>query len=176
MNGEQTPVIDGTSQSPVVQPAPTPELSSPHFDDIAVAVAQPVKPIPWYKRLNLFVGSRESIAIVIAFGTIFLIIAFAASFLVDASEQPANAPDATVSEESKPIDSPQSMAMPAGAPQVEATVNSAAAITERYAREFHRKPARTHAWNRPTRFVDEDGKPVARKVGEIHYGRAADRP
>jgi hypothetical protein len=176
MNGEQTPVIDGTSQESEVQAAPAPELSSPHFDDIAVAVAQPVKPLPWYKRINLFVGTRESIAIVMAFGAIFLIVAFAASFLVDASEQTVSRTEATMADESKPIHSPQSQAMPATAPQVEATVNSAAIITQKYARGFQRKPSRTHAWNRPMRFVDEDGKPVARKVGEIHYGRASDRP
>jgi hypothetical protein len=168
MNGEQTPVIDGTSPQPEIQPVQTQELSSPHFDDIAVAIAQPVKPLPAQKRIKLPAVSRESIAIVIAFGFILITVALSGSLLIGRSEQAMAETAAGAEHGSETVALPEST--PAVTTPTEAAVNSVA-VTSEHHRSRRKTSSRVLIQNPTARFVNEDGKPVGRKFGEIRYGR-----
>jgi hypothetical protein len=175
MNGEQTPVIDGTSPEPEIQPVQTQELSSPHFDDMAVAIAQPVKPLPPHKRIKLPAVSRESIAIVIAFGFILITVALSGSLLIGRSEQAMAETAAGAQQSSETAALPESPSTPAVTTLTEAAVNSVAITSEHY-RSSRKTSSRVRIQNPTARFVNEDGKPVGRKFGEIRFGRSSDRP
>jgi hypothetical protein len=153
------------------------ELGSPHFDKIAVAAAQPVRPLPWHARLNSFAASRQPIAIVIAFGFILLTVAVVAFFLLARSEQAkANEPDASLEGTSQTIEPPQTQTAPVAPAQPEAAVNSAVITTDKFAWRSRTTVHRVRPVNRRVPVIVEDqGKPVARKVGEIRYG-SSDRP
>jgi hypothetical protein len=168
MNGEQTPVIDGTSPETEIQPAETQELSTPHFDDIAVAIAQPVKPLPSEERIKLPAVSRESIAIVIAFGFILITVAVSGSFLIGPSEQAMAETAAGAEHGSETVALPE--LTPAVTAATEAAVNSVA-VTSEHPGSRRKTSSRVLTQNPTARFVNEDGKPVGRKFGEIHYGR-----
>lgn len=143
------------------------QLSSPHFDELAVAVAQPVQPLARTKRRLL----RSSL-LLIAY------LAFIVAVVGIAYLRPPGSRADTLSE--APNNETQLDVQPA-------LNDSSAAMTEdesiatpriRAAKPQSRSGStRIRIQNQTIQIVETgEGKPVPRKVGEIRYGRSSDRP
>ena len=137
---------DATNETP---PA---ELSEPHFDEIAVLIAQPVEPIAqrerdWFAWLE---KPRMMIAILVVAG---LLGTTALALTLRLQRQPQADSAATVI---KADESPAEPVSPLGAIAEQLESN---------------KPRVKNRKARPA-----DGKRVARRVGVIVYGRGSDGP
>ena len=140
---------------------PPAELSEPHFDEIAVLIAQPVEPIAqrerdWFAWLE---KPRMMIAAVVVAG---LLVMTALALTLQSQRQPHVDSAATGI---KADESPAEPGSPLGAisEQLESTAppQQPKSITPR-------------TKNRKAR--SGNAKPVARRVGVIVYGGSADRP
>ena len=153
------------------------ELLPPHFDEIALADAQPVRPLPWHARLNSFGTSRQPIAIVFAFGLILLTVAVIASFLIIHSEQAkADEPAATAEQSWQTVEPPQTETAPVPAAEGKAPANSAVITTDKFPWRSH-KDSRVRPHTRTAPIITAGhGRPVARKVGEIKFRDAGGPP
>lgn len=153
------------------------ELLSPHFDEIAVADAQPVRPLPWHARLNLFGAPRQPIAIVIAFGFILLSVSVIASFLMVRSEQAkADEPAARAEQSWQTVEPPQTETAPVAAAERGAPTNSAVITTDKFPWPSH-KNSRVRPQTRTAPIITAGhGRPVARKVGEIRFRDSGGHP
>jgi hypothetical protein len=170
MNGEQLAM----NEAPVNQPdvalieMESNSLASPQFDETAIAEAQPVEPLP-PERLGLSALAAQPFVIVIAFGLLFVFVVLL-SALVHSPEQ-VKADEALTTTESR-SEPPKSMTTESATGVVPVPVidiDSAGDKIETFLRS--RKSARSrHRTNRS----DQSGRPVARKVGEIRYGRGSD--
>ena len=142
-------------QQEVTNEAPPNELSEPHFDEIAVLIAQPVEPIAQRKRdwFAWLEKPRMMIAILVVAG---LLGTTALALTLQLQPQPHVDSAAT---EIKVDESPAEPGSPLGA------------ITE----QLESTAPRTK--KRKARPADTVGntKPVARRVGVI-YGGGSDRP
>jgi hypothetical protein len=144
------------------------QLSSPHFDELAVAFAQPVQPLAPRTRRRLL---RSSL-LVIAY------LAFIVAVVGIAYLRPPGSRADTLSE--APNNETQLDVQPA-------VNDSSAAMTEhesiatlgirRAQPQSRRGATRIRIQNQTIQMVEAgEGKPVPRKVGEIRYGRSSDRP
>ena len=165
-------------QNEPIEAVQSAELSSPQFDETAVAVAQPVEPLP-PSRFGLSRLSLQPIAIIAAFGLVLVMVAVAAGFLMDRSQRAAMGEPAAPQEPSPTIEPAQAETSPLQVIEPAAAAVSAAAHGTHSVRP-RREGTRLRAPNRiaPV-FTDEAGEvgsPVAHKVGEIRYRRSSDRP
>lgn len=168
MNGEQL-IMNyarvNQTEGPTAEP-PADELPMPHFDETALAVAQPVEPLP-PDRFSLSQLLSQPFVIVVAFAMVFAV-AVAASALVFRTEQtsanPALAPNEQPSQaEAAELDK---LADALGPDSVAAPAASETDDRSRAHRVF--KQSRPH---KRSNHTNKSGRPVARKVGEIRYGR-----
>ena len=135
------------------------ELTEPHFDDIAIAVAQPVQPLPTVKatRWQRFAGLQRHISTT----AMLLILAGAISF-------------ATVTfglsrlHQQLTVDEPQTAITPAEeSTQTEAAAPSIRVEEKKSAPRLAVRKIRVREIR--LRAKDSDSRPVARKIGEITY-------
>ena len=161
------------SQTRNTVPDTSRQLLSPHFDELAIAVAQPVQPLaqgPWFtpraKRLL-----RSSLFLIAYLAFIVAVVGIAylrpPGSRADAlSEAPNNEAQLdgqpALNDSSAPIPENESISTPG---------------TQSTKLHSRRGPTRVRFQNQTVETVAADeGKPVARKVGEIRYGRSSDRP
>lgn len=154
------------NDAPMKQPnsineTPSAELAEPHFDEIAVLIAQPVEPIAqrerdWFAWLE---KPRMMIAILVVAG---LLGTTALALTLQSQRQPHVDSAATGI---KAEESPAESGSPLGA------------ITEQWESVAPRKQSKSitpRTNNRKAR--PGNTKPVARRVGVIVYGSSSDRP
>lgn len=152
-------------------PDPSAKLPSPHFDEFAVAVAQPVQPLP--PR-----GGRGAHRLLRS--VLFMIAYFA--FIVAVAGVAYLRPPGSREDRSSETTATQSDAQPAvtddNSPAIPVTDESIGTVSNRGTKHARRRvSSRVRHQNQPIEIVeDAKGKPVPRKVGEIRYGRDIDRP
>src|SRR5689334_16945568 len=142
-------------------------LSSPHFDEFAIAAAQPVQPLPPQSRRLL----RSSLLMIAYLTFIGASVGVASVFSPQSRED-------TSTEAAK--GEAQSDMQPALADNSSATTieNEAlnAPVILRPKHHF-RRASRLRFQHEPLDIVEGDeGKPMSRKVGEIRYALSPDRP
>ena len=143
------------------------QLPSPHFDDWAIAVAQPVQPIPPPRKKKRLLRSS---LLLIAYLAFIIAVAGVTLFAPPSSREDTLTEAAT----SEPPAGTQADVNSAAAP-VTATESTATPLIRR-AKLHEKRLTRLRLQNQTMQIVeDAEGKPVARKVGEIRYGRS-DRP
>ena len=167
MNGEQTTDMkDIRTETRDTVPDTFTLLTPPHFDELAIAFAQPVQPLPparttrWRSTLLLIAYLAFILAIV---GFVYLAPPKAR---VDASTEPTS--ETQTDAQSAQVDSSPAM-----------TVENEAMATPVMQRPRHhsRRAARLRIQHQPLEIVEGDeGKPMSRKVGQIRYARSPDRP
>ena len=163
--------VQKTETEPAADAAPT-ELSSPHFDEIAVAVAQPVEPLP-AKRFGPSRLPLQRLAIVIAFGLVLIGVTVATAFLMlpagqaTITEAKATAEQTTPAADSAPAESTSTK----GA-LIDATTDSADTRATTDSNLPRKRDVRSRGEDGIAPVLSRDkGRPVARKVGEIKFGR-----
>ena len=143
-------------------------LSSPHFDELAVAIARPVQPLPPSRRKTLL----RPFLLLIAY------LAFIVAVIGIAYLRPPGSGEDTLSEET--INETQPDVQPAlGDGSATTTEDESVAATRIRGTKRHSKRAsmRVRLPNQTIGIVEgAEGKPMPRKVGEIRYGRSSDRP
>ena len=136
------------------------QLSEPHFDDIAVLIAQPVEPIA--TRENDWFGWLEKPRMMIAILVVAALLgttALALTLQLPSQRQVDSAATEIRADQSAAQESPAQTESPLGA------------LTEELKSTAPRKR------NRKARSGDTGNtKPVARRVGVIVYGSSSDRP
>jgi len=171
-------VIDETPRAPdaLVSGTQTP-LTAPHFDETAVAVAQPVEPLP-PQRFRLSNLSLQSFVIIVAFGLVLTITTVATGFLAARSEQAKASEAAAGAVQTEPPAAPSaSESTPTAAGVSEEITVPSSVKTEKHSGRSRRMLMRSGSLNGIAPIMtDEQGRPVARKVGELKYGRSPDRP
>lgn len=146
--------------------APAQKLATPHFDDRAVAIAQAVEPLP-PEPLSWSRLASQPLLIVVAFALVFAIVV-AGSFLLLHSETTRVAPEATTEQRVPPNEAAELEKMDDGlAPEK----TSLPAFVKDDDHPRSRKVGRHSRFRNRIVLTDEDGRPVARKVGEIRYKR-----
>jgi len=149
-----TPIKQPDAPTTETQPA---ELSEPHFDDIAVFIAQPVEPIAphvtrrWLARLE---EPRTLLAIVFI-SSMMGITALALTLKVHTQPHLDTAATEIQTEQNTP------------APESQVVADT----EQQSARPQPSKTSKTRS-----RVEDDDSKPKARRVGVIYYGSSSDRP
>lgn len=146
---------------------PTEELTTPHFDDSAVATAHQVEPLP-RRPVHRFESSRHllTVASAVVVGIVLGIVA-----VIIPSRTPADPePPAVVAEASAQIDSPGASTATAVAEQTEPSI--------RHEKSRPRMPQihvrRTMGRYMAEEFSDDNdysSRRSARKVGVLYYGR-----
>ena len=169
MNGEQTTDMkDIRTETRHTVPDTSKQLPSPHFDELAVAFAQPVQPLLLRNKKR----PLRSSLLLIAY------LAFIVAVLGIAYMRPPGSRADTLSE------TPNNETQLDLQPELN---GSSAAMTEdesiatpgirRAQAHSRRGSTRIRIQNQTTETVEAgEGKPVPRKVGEIRYGRSSDRP
>jgi hypothetical protein len=153
-------------QQDAASETPEGELSEPHFDEIAVLIAQPVEPIAqrerdWFAWLE---KPRTVLAIVFISSMMGII---ALTLTLQLHTQPHVDTAATEIQTEQTTSAPESQA-----PELQAPESQVVADTEQQSASPRRsKMSKT----RPS-VEDDDSKPKARRVGVIHYGSSSDRP
>ena len=163
------------NQSPIKQQSnsltpQTAELATPHFDDSAIARAHRVEPLP-ARSVNRFGSSRQLMTIASA-----AVIAILLGITAAVNSSPARPDDAAppafaaASAQDSP-DKPANQTEPA-----KSLVARESAVVRQKSQP---RPRRVHALRTIGAYMaeefrdnDDDARPVARKVGVIHYGRA----
>jgi hypothetical protein len=142
-------------------------LSSPHFDELAVAIAQPVQPLPPRRKKRLLRSSLLLIAYLA-----FIVATIGIAYLSPPSSR-ADVSKETISSETQSDTQPSLDANSAGVAGGEASATSGIRRTK----PTSRRVSRLRFQNQSTEIVEgAEGKPAPRKVGEIRYGRSSDRP
>ena len=169
MDGEQTTDMkDIRTETHDTVPDTFTSLSSPHFDELAVAVAQPVQPLAPRRKKKLLRSSLFLIAYLA-----FIVTTVGIAYLSTPSSR-ADVSNETISSETQP-DAHAGVvnSSPAGTPENESTATT---VTGR-AKSGLKRVRQLGFQNQTIQIVaGSEGKPVARKVGEIRYGRSPDRP
>jgi hypothetical protein len=159
------------TRTEISEPVPgvSTQLSSPHFDELAVAIAQPVQPLAPRPKRRLLRSSLLLIAylafIAAVFGVAYL--RPPGSLADTVSDAPKNETESvmqpTLNNSSPAMTEDDSIATPE--------------IRRAASRHVRRDLTRIRIVNQTTQTVEADeGKPVPRKVGEIRYRRWVDRP
>ena len=147
------------------------ELPSPHFDEFAVAVAQPVEPLTPRKRPIASRVLRLSLYLLAYLA--FVLAGAGVAYFAPPSSGEDKLSAATTGET-------QSDALPAGAVTDGSAVMPATeeSITTPRIRHGHsRRLSRVPLHNLNIQIVGEgEGKQAPRKVGEIRYGRPSNQP
>lgn len=156
-------------KQPVAAAQPA-ELVSPQFDETAVAVAQPVELLP-PTRLSLANLSLQPLAIVLAFGLVLILVSVTAGFLIARSERAAAreaASSAAQPSQPAPTEIPPAPVLePAAAAAEAAGDTDSVSVRARKVGKFVRSQNRVAPI-----IVTDEGRPGARKVGELRYGRS----
>jgi hypothetical protein len=147
---------------------PTEDLTTPHFDDSAVATAHQVEPLP-NRAVGRFGSSRYLISIVSAI-VAGIVLGIAAVVIPSSSTAGAETP-AVMAEASAQMDSSNTPAATAVAEMTEPTV--------KHEKSRPRMP-QIHARRAPGRYMAEEfgddddysSRRSARKIGVIYYGRS----
>jgi hypothetical protein len=146
---------------------PTEELTTPHFDDSAVATAHQVEPLP-QRPVHRFESSRHLITIASAI-VVGIVLGVAAVILPSRTPADPEAP-AVVAEAAAEIDSPAAPTASAIAEQTEPAI--------KHEKSRPRMPQirvrRTMGRYMAEEFNDDDdysSRRTARKVGVLYYGR-----
>ena len=143
------------------------DLTTPHFDDSAVATAHQVEPLPKRGAIR-FESSHYLIAI--ASAVIVGIVLGIAAVVIPSKSATQPATPAVGAEASAQMDSLDAPA-----------ATAAAELTEPTVKQEKSRPRRpqTHARRAPGRYIDEEfgdddysSRRSARKVGVIYYGRS----
>ena len=140
-------------------------LSSPHFDELAVAIAQPVQPLPSRAKKLL----RSSLFLIAYLA--FVVTAIGIAYVSPPSSRADVSSEAMSGEtpDSQPSLDDNSSGLSGG----ESIAQPAMHGTRPHSRRF----SRLRFQNQTIDIVEgSEGKPVPRKVGEIRYGRSSDRP
>ena len=168
MNGEQTTDMkDIRTETSNTVPDIFKPLSSPHFDEFAVASAQRVQLLPPPRKRKLL---RSSL-LLIAYLT-FIVATIGIAYLSPPSSR-ADVLNETIKSETQSDTQPSPDDNSAGITEGEST----ALPTIPRARSNSRRVSRFHSQNQTVEIVEGgEGKPVPRKVGEIRYSRLSDRP
>lgn len=131
--------------------------SEPHFDEIAVLIAQPVEPIaPGIKRCWLALLEKPQTLLAIVFISSMMGIT-ALAFTLQLHTQPQVDTAATEIQTEQTTSSPESQVV--------------ADTEQQSARPRPSKMSKTRS-----RVEDDDSKPKAKRVGVIVYGSSSDRP
>lgn len=146
---------------------PTEELTTPHFDDSAVATAHQVEPLP-QRPVHRFESSRHLMTV--ASATVVGIIVGVAAVVIP-SRRPADPETPTVvAEASAEIDSPEVSTASAVAEQTEPAIKHEKSRPRMPQIHVRRTAGRYMA----EEFSDDDdysSRRAARKVGVLYYGR-----
>ena len=142
-------------------------LSSPHFDEFAVAVAQPVQPLPPRRKRKLLRSSLFFIAY----------LAFIVAVAGIAYLKPPGSRDILGEEPNKETQSELQPAQRDGSVTTTEAESIATPGIQRARPLSRRGSTRIRIPHQTIQIVDGgESKPVPRKVGEIRYGRSSDRP
>ena len=168
MNGEQTSDMKDirTDKRDTVPDTFTP-LSSPHFDELAVAAAQPVQPLR--ARRNKLLRSALLMTAYLAFimAVVGLVYLAPPKARGDASTEAMTSETQTDTQSAQVENSPATI--------IDNEMMAAPVIQQR--RQHLRRASRLRLQHPALEIVEGDeGKPIPRKVGEIRYGRSPDRP
>jgi len=135
--------------------APTEDLSTPHFDELAIAVAQPVQPLPRRTRYAFSLPRVPRKAAVLGSAIVLLVgLSITAARQDDRAADPAT--DVQLQADSHPV-------MDEPAPEM----TEKHAVAPRHDRRSAAQLARPRYADTIRIFIPADGKPAARKVGEI---------
>ena len=167
MNGEQTTDMkDIRTETRDTVPDTLNPLSSPRFDEFAVAIAQRVQPLPPRRERKLL---RASLLLIAYFE--FIVATIGIAYLSPPSLRADVSNETTSSEthsDTQPLDD-NSAGMTGG--------ESMATPAVRRPRMHSSTASRFRFQNQAIEIVDRDeGRKVPRKVGEIRNGRSPDRP
>jgi len=167
MNGEQIiQMKDTRTETGNTVPDTFRRLSPPHFDELAVAVAQPVQPLP-SRAMKLLRSSLFLIAYLI-----FIVAVVGVAYFSPPSSR------ADVSSESMSGET-QSDSQPALDDSSSGMTGGESIATPEVPRgkAHSSRASRLRFQNQTIEIVEgSEGKPAPRKVGEIRYGRSSDRP
>ncbi len=145
------------------------QLSPPHFDELAVAFAQPVQPLAPRRKKKLLRSSLLLIAYLV-----FIVAVISVVYLAPPKARVDASTEAMTSETQTDAQSGQVDTSPAGTTENDVMGGPAIEHAKKHSR---RVSTRLHFPNQTIQIVEGgEGKPVARKVGEIRYGRSSDRP
>jgi hypothetical protein len=142
-------------------------LSSPHFDEFAIAAAQPVQPLPPRSR-RLLRSSLFMMAYLVFIGA-------SVGVAYVCSPQPQQDTSTAAASSETQSDMQPALADNSSATTIENEAPTAPVILR--PKQHSGRASRFRFQHQPLEIVDGgEGKPVARKVGEIRYGRSPDRP
>ena len=161
-------------QSTSLTPQPD-ELTTPHFDDSAVATAHQVEPLP-KRGANRFQSSRYLLTVASAM-VVGIVLVIAAVLIPSRTAADPETP-AVVAEASAQIDSPSVPTATAVAEQTEPSVKHENEPSVKHEKSRPRTP-QTHVRRTADRYMAEEfgddddysSRRSARKVGVIYYGR-----
>jgi hypothetical protein len=165
-NNHQTNQLPIVQNESVADAAPV-EASTPHFDDIAVAIAQPVQPLA---KHNHAIASSASVLRPLLFALVACVVIATLATAVSLFGLPRH------DETSEPT------AAAAAAEPAEAEISGGILQTNVSTQSEQRRRHRRSTFLRmtPNHVIvvaeDNEGKPGARKVGEIRYSHGTDRP
>lgn len=168
MNGEQTTDMnDIRTETRDTVPDTLNPLSSPHFDEFAVAIAQRVQPLPPRRKRKLLRSSLLLIAYLE-----FIVATIGIAYLSPPSSRADVSNETTSSEtqsDTQPALDDNSAGMTGG--------ESMAPPAIRRTRPHSSRASRFRLQNQTLGIVEGDeGRKLPRKVGEIRYGHLAGRP
>jgi|KBSSwiStaDraftv2_1062776.scaffolds.fasta_scaffold184240_2 hypothetical protein len=168
MNGEQkTDMKDIRTETRDTVPDPFKPLSSPHFDEFAVAAARQVQPLPPRRNRRFFRSSLLLIAYLE-----FIVATVGVAYLSPPSSR-AEVSNETISSETQSDTQPALDGTAPGMPGGESMATPAI----RRPRRHSRRVSRFRVQNQNIEIVEGDeSKLVPRKVSELRYGRSSDRP
>jgi len=169
MNGEQTTDMrDIRTETRHTVPDTSKQLPSPHFDELAVAVARPVQPLAPRTRRRLLRSSLFLIAYLA-----FIVAVFGISYLRPPGSRADTLSEAPNNETQLDVQ-PELNDSSAAMTEDESIATSGIRRAQAHSR---RGSTRIRIQNQTIQTVEAgEGKPVPRKVGEIRYGRSSDRP
>lgn len=147
---------------------PTEKLATPHFDDLAVATAHQVEPLP-QRPVHRFESSRHLLTIASAI-VVGIVLGVAAVIIPSRTPADPETPPVVVAEASAQIDSPGAATAAAVAEQTDPAI--------KHEKSRFRVPQihvrRTMGRYMAEEFSDDDdysSRRSARKVGVLYYGR-----
>ena len=168
MNGEQTTDMkDIRTETRHTVPDTSKQLPSPHFDELAVAVARPVQPLAPRRRRLL----RSSLFLIAYLA--FIVAAVGIPYLRPPGSRGDTLSEAPNNETQLDVQ-PELNGSSATMTEDESIAMSGIRRAQAHSR---RGSTRIRIQNQTIQTVEAgEGKPVPRKVGEIRYGRSSDHP
>ena len=148
----------------------------PNFDERAVATAQPVEPLPssssnWKRKALIGAGSLAYLTLVAI--TLFVMASSPRPTAVETQPLDVPVPTADVQAVGSPKEVPTANIQAVASPEKTQSIAPADSQTSRLTHAETKVESR-HVNSHPVRTVaiEEHGKPMARRVGVILYGRA----